>query len=208
MKIPFFRGELLRRSSLVFLSAFSSSLIALIANLIIADLLKSENFGNFKTVIYLFAFLPMLFDLGINVSLTKYVAELGKNRKKINYVINWFLKIKFVSFVFLILITFLLKDYIALYFLKDASLSYLVFAGIFLAASSFFLTFHFIVLGFQNFKLFSLSQFLNSVLPAVFAVWLAPLGVFYMILGWGAGFIMSSIPNILFLLKNRVFGNY
>jgi O-antigen/teichoic acid export membrane protein len=64
------------------------------------------------------------------------------------------------------------------------------------------------VLGLKNFKLFSLSLFLGSTLPAVFAVLLSSFGIFYMTLGWGIGFIVSSIPNILYLFRKRIFSGY
>jgi O-antigen/teichoic acid export membrane protein len=204
MKVAFFKGELIRSSSLVFLSAASSNLIALVANLAIANILGSIYFGNFKTIIYLFAFLPMIIDFGVNASLTKHVAEF-RNRKKSIYLIKWLLKFKIISYVFLLAAIFLLKDYITLYFLKDASLSYLVIAGIFLTASSFFFSFSSIILGLQNFKLYSLSQFLTSFFPSILSVLLSPLGIFYMILGWGAGIILGNLPNILFLLREEFF---
>jgi len=204
MKVPFFEGEIIRSSTLVFISAISSSLIALLANLVIANLLGHDYFGDFRTIIYLFAFLPMLIDFGVNASLTKYIAEL-RSKGKIGYMIKWFLKIKILSYIFLIAVLFLVKDYIALYFLKNASLNYLILAGIFLAASNFFSTFSFIVLGFQNFRIYSLSQFFIASLSPILGVLLSPLGIFYMILGWGLGIIIGNLPNILFLMRKKVF---
>jgi len=208
MKIPFFEGELIRRGTLVFLATLFASIIAFFANLIISKILGPESFGVFKTIIYLFAFLPMLTDFGINVSLTKYIAEFGKESKKVKYLISWFLKVKIISYLLLTIIIFLLKDYIALHFLKNISLSYLVFAGIFSAALTFFSVFSFIALGFQNFKLFSLSQFLNSASSAFIAILLSPLGIFYMILGWGLGPLIGNLPIIPFVLKKKIFSGY
>jgi O-antigen/teichoic acid export membrane protein len=208
MKLLFFEGDIIRRGALVFLATFFASIIAFFANLIISKMLGPESFGIFKTVIYLFAFLPALADLGINASLTKYIAEFGKDSGKVKYLIKWFLKIKVVSFVLLIIIVFLLKDSIAVYFLKDISLNYLVIGGILFIASSFFSIFSSIMLGLQDFKLFSLSQFLNSVSSALLAVLLSPLGIFYMILGWSLGPFIGSLPIMFFLLKKRVFSGY
>ena len=208
MKIQLFKGELFRRGFLVFLAILATSIIAFFANLIISKILGPESFGTFKTVLYLFAFLPLIADLGINASLTKYIAEFGKENEKIKHLINWFLKIKFLSHIFIIAVIFLLKDSIALYFLKDASLSYLVIAGIFLIGFTFFSTFSSIILGFQNFKLYSLSQFLNSTISFLISILLSPLGVFYMIIGYSLGPLIGNIPNILFLLKKRAFSGY
>jgi len=207
MKPQFLKSELIKRSSLIFLASASASLIAFFANLFISKILGPEYFGVFKTIIYLFAFLPIIADLGINSSLTKYIAEFGEKSKKVKHLIYWFLKVKIASYFLLILITFFLKDYIAFYFLKDVNLNYLIIAGIFFLACNFFLTFSFIILGYQNFKLFSLTQFLSSALPAILAVLLSPFGVFYMILGWGLGLLIGNLPNILYIL-NRKIGNF
>jgi len=210
MEIPFFKEDLIRKGLLVFIASLSGGMVAFFANLIIANMLlptSTYSFGMFKTIIYLFTFLPSIIDLGISTSLTKYVAEFKEYSKK-KHVIRWFLKIKFVAYVFLILAIFLFKDYIAFYFTKDVSNNYLVIAGTFLAISSFFTTFNAIVLGLKNFKLFSLSLFLGSTLPAVFAVLLSSFGIFYMTLGWGIGFIAGSMPNILYLFRKRIFSGY
>ena len=208
MKVLFFEGELIRRGTLVFLATLFASLIVLFANLVISDILGPKSFGNFRTIIYLFSFLPMLVDLGINASLTKYIAEFGEKRiKEARYLIKWFLGIKVVSYALIISISFLFRESIALYFLKDTSLSYLVTGGVFLLTLTFFSVFNFIILGFQNFKLFSLSQFISSVSSAVLAFLLSPLGIFYMILGWGLGPLIGNILNISFLLKRKIFGS-
>jgi len=207
MKLPFFQGEFIRSGTTVFLATLLASIIAFVANITISNLLGPEDFANFKVIIYLFAFLPVIADLGINTTLTKYIADFGKNSKKAELVIKWFLKIKLVTYLVLIAITILFKDQIALYFLHDVSQSYLILAGIVFLSLNFFLTFSFIVLGFQDFKLFSFSQFLNSASSAILAVLLSPLGIFYIILGWSLGPLIGNIPCMLFLIKRR-FSNH
>jgi O-antigen/teichoic acid export membrane protein len=208
MKVPFFEGELIRRGTLVFLATLFASIITFLANLAISDILGPKSFGDFRTIIYLFAFIPMLVDLGINASLTKYIAEFGEGRiREVRHLVKWFLGIKLLSFVIIISITFLFRDFIAIYFLKDTSLNYLIPAGIFLLAMTFFSVFNFIILGFQNFKLFSLSQFLSSVSAALLAILLSPFGIFYMILGWGFGPLIANILNIYSLLKRKIFSS-
>ena len=201
MKVPFFKGEFIRSGATIFIATLFASLIAFVANVIISNVLGPESFGSFKVIIYLFAFLPLLADFGINSSLTKYISEFGKNSKKSSHLIEKFLEFKVIGYAALIAILLLLKDQIALYFLKDASLSYLVLAGIALLAFSFFGTFSFIALGFQNFKLFSLSQFLNSASSVVLAVLLSPLGIFYIILGWSLGPLIGNIPTTFYTIK-------
>lgn len=208
MKITFFDGELVRRSSLVFIATLAASVIAFAVNLIIANMLGPEFFGTFRIIVYLFAFLPILADFGINSSLTKYISELKGKKEEINYIIRWFLKVKTINYIFLILIIFLLRDYIALYFLKDTSLTYLVYAGIAILSFNFFTTLSSVVLGFQDFRLYSLTLFLSSSLTTVFAVLLSPFGIFYIILGWSLGPILGNIPSIIFILKKDILKKY
>lgn len=203
MKHQFFQEELVRSGTIIFLATLSSSIFSFFANIIISNTLGPEAFGNFKVIVYLFAFLPVIADLGINSSLTKYVAEFGNERSKTKYLIKWFLKVKLVSYILFIIVIFLLRDYIALYFLKSISLSYLILVGLALLLFNFFSTFSFIILGLQDFKLFSLSQFLNIASSAILAVLLQPLGIFYMLLGWSLGPLIGSIPCIAYLLKKK-----
>jgi O-antigen/teichoic acid export membrane protein len=207
MKLPFFQSEFIRSGAFVFIATLFASIIAFIANVTISNHLGPEDFANFKVIIYLFAFLPIIADFGINSSLTKYIADFGRSNAKTGYIIRWFLKVKLVSYALLIAVVFLLKDYIALYFLQSISLSYLILAGVVFLSLNFFSTFSFIVLGFQNFKLFSLSQFLNSASSAILAVLLSPFGMFYMLLGWSLGPLIGNIPSMLFLF-NRKFSNH
>jgi len=206
MKVPFFEGELIRKGALVFSATLFASIAAFLANIFISNILDPKSFGDFKTIIYLFAFLPFLVDFGINASLTKYIAEFREERiREVRHLIKWFLGVKILSFILIIALAFYFKDSLALHFLKDTSLSYLIPAGIFLLAANFFTVFNFITLGFQNFKLFSLSQLVGAAASALLSIVLSPFGIFYMILGWGMGPLIGSIPNMYFLSKKGLF---
>jgi len=207
MNLPFFKGEFVRSGTTVLLATVTASIIGFVANVILSDLLGPQDFANFKVIVYLFAFLPIIADLGINTTLTKYIADFGRNSKKAELTIKWFLRIKLLTYLILIATVILFRDQIAIYFLQDASQSYLIIAGVVFLSLNFFLTFSFIVLGFQDFKLYSLSQFLNSTSSAILAVLLSPLGLFYIILGWSMGPLIGNIPCVLFLTK-RKFSNH
>jgi O-antigen/teichoic acid export membrane protein len=196
-----FKSDLAKIGSIIFIASLSSNLILFLANLFVADKLGSINFGVFKTVTYLFAFLPLLIGFGTDVSMTKYIAEFGKNKEKIGYLIKWFLKLRIVGYLFLIALTVMFREQISLLFLKDPSFGYLILAGIFLATLSFFNVFQNVVLGFQKFKLYALSQFLSITSSAVLGVLLSPFGLFYVILGWGSGSLIGNLPCIIFLSK-------
>lgn len=201
-----FEGELIRSGTLIFLASLSANLILFIANLFIANQLGATDFGVFKTIVYLFAFLPLLIEFGVNATLTKYIAEFSRNKEKIRYLVKWFLKLKIFSYLALIVLIFIFKEQISLLFLKDVSLSYLILPGILLIGLSFFNVFQFIVQGHQKFKLFAFSLFLGLSSSAVLGILLSPLGIFYIVLGWSFGPLIGNLFNIKFLLKERIFG--
>ncbi len=147
----------------------------------------------------------MLIEFGVNASLTKYISEFGsKNKEKIGYLVNWFLKLKITSYLVLILIIFLLREQISIIFLKDTSLTYIISAGILLVSLTFFSVFQFIVQGFQKFKLYALAQFLNLSSSSILGVLLSPLGIFYIILGWSLGPLIGNLFNIKFFFRNKI----
>jgi O-antigen/teichoic acid export membrane protein len=208
MKVPFLEGELVKKGSMIFVAIALGALVSFLANIVISNVLGPKLFGDFKTVVYLFAFLPLIVDLGINASLTKYISEFGKDRVgEAKHLIRWLLGIKLMSYIAVIAVILVLSDSIALYFLKDTALTYTIYAGTFYMAMNFFMTFSFIILGFQNFKLFSLSQFLNAASSSILGVLLSPFGVFYMLLGWGMGPLIANIPIIAYMVRRRMFSN-
>ena len=201
MKLPSLKGDFIRSGATILLATTMASLVSFVANVMISNILGPESFGNFKVIVYLFAFLPIIADFGINSSLTKYISEFGRDCKKARCLIEKFLKYKALGYAALIVILFLLKDQIALYFLKDASLGYLVLVGIAVLAFNFFGTFSFIALGFQNFKLFGVSQLLNTLTSSVLAILLSPLGIFYIILGWSLGPLVGNLPTMAYAIR-------
>ena len=199
------KSDLAKTSSIIFIATLSSNLILFLANLFIADQLKPVGFGVFKTIIYLFSFLPILIELGIGASLTKYIAEFGsRGKEKVGYLAKWFLKLKIYSYLVLMLLIFIFNEQISLIFLKDASLSYLILSGILLMGLSFFSVFQSIVLGFQKFKLYALSQFLTLTSSAILGVLLSPLGIFYIVLGWSFGPLIGNLFSIKFFFDSRI----
>ncbi|NIO45027.1 MAG: oligosaccharide flippase family protein [Candidatus Aenigmarchaeota archaeon] len=203
--VAILKSDLAKTGSIIFIATLSSNLIVFLANLLIANQLGAVDFGVFKIILYLFSFLPLLIEFGVNASLTKYISEFGsKNKEKIGYLVNWFLKLKVATYLILIIIIFLLREQISIIFLKDPSLSYLISAGILLISLTFFGAFQFIVQGFQKFKLYALSQFLNLSSSAILAILLSPLGIFYIILGWSLGPLIGNLFNIKFFFDKKI----
>lgn len=207
MKILPLKGELFKSTGLVFLATLSANLIVFFANIVFSKRLGPTLFGIFRTIFYLFSFLPVLIEFGINVTLTKYIAEF-REKEKIGFMVKRFLKLKILSYLVLIILIFFFKEQISSIFLKDPSLSYLIFPGILLASLTFFSVFEFIILGFQKFKFFAVSQFLNLTISSILAILLIPFGVFYIILGWSFGPLLGNLFNIKFFFVKKILKYY
>lgn len=198
-------SEIIKSSGMVFGASLIGSIVLFVANLILSKHFGPEGFGNFKTVITLFLFLPAMIEFGAGVTLTKYIAQFS-NKEKINYLVRWFLRLRVLSYLILLSIIFILREQVALYFLKDSSLAYLITAGIFLSGFFFFDIFRYITLGFQDFKIYSFSRFLTlaslGLLAIIFGYFF---GVYYAIIGWGLGYLVGNIPNIQFSFTKKIF---
>ena len=196
--------NLIKNSSQVFLATFAGGLILLVANLLLAKRFGPQEFGNFKTVINLFCFLPAVVDFGVKTTLVKFIAEFSDAR--INILIRRLLRLRIAIYLFLAVIFFILRDKISLYFLKDQSLSYLVTAGIILFILFFFDVFRFIVQGLENFRLYAVSQFLTLSSIGILTIVLGyNFGVVYAIIGWGVGYFVGNSINISFIIRRGLF---
>jgi O-antigen/teichoic acid export membrane protein len=201
----FFNKGLVRNSLILFFATLFVNITQFLMNLFFARQFGPEGFGNFKTVIYLFTFLPLLIELGTGSTLIRYVASLSsKDKKKTNYLIRWFLKLRIILYVLLSIFIFIFRDYIATYLLKDPSLVFLIIPGMILTATSFILSFDSISIGYQNFKLVSISRILRAILTAIFAAYLSYFGVYYAIIGWSFG-VFSVLVYWKFFSKKDFF---
>ncbi|MBN2203305.1 MAG: oligosaccharide flippase family protein [Candidatus Aenigmarchaeota archaeon] len=199
------RTDIAKSSGLIFIATFLANLIVFVVDIFISNVLGPVDFGIFRTIFYLFTFLPMLIDFGVNMTLTKYIAEFKKrNKERLGYLIRYFIGIKLVSFIALIILVILLQNQLTLIFLKDPSLGYLIVPGIVLTCVVFLNVFQNILLGFQEFKLFALSQFLVTASSAVFGYLLSFFGVFYLVLGWSMGYVFGNIFSIRFFMKQKL----
>jgi O-antigen/teichoic acid export membrane protein len=198
------KTDLARSSGIIFLATLVGNLIVFLVDIFLSNILGPEGFGVFRTIFYLFSFLPLLIDFGISISMTKYISELKKSRKKLSYLVKYFLKIRIVSFVLLIASILLLRDQLSVLFLNDASLSYLIIPGALISALFFFNIFQYIALGFQEFKLFALSQFIVLASSSIIGLVLSFFGMFYLIFGWSLGYLIGNIFSLKFFFKEKV----
>lgn len=205
MKINAILGEeLIKSSGMVFGASLIGSIILLVSNLVLSKHFGPESFGNYKTVVSLFLFLPALIEFGAGTTLTKYIAEFSDER--IHYMARWFLKLRVILYLFLLGFIFIFRNQIAIYFFKDVFLNFLILPGLLIVFFRFFEIFKSITLGFQNFKLYSFSQFLTSASAGLLTVAFGYLfGVYYAIIAYGAGYLIGNLPTIKFSCAKKVF---
>lgn len=199
--------EMIRNSALIFTVAMAGAFLMFLANVAIARYFGPQSFGNFKTMVNLFFFLPALFALGIEATLVKYISEYisSKQEEKINYLLRWFLTLKFIPYLVLAGFLLIFRRLIVQYFLHDLSLAYYVIPCVILMVLSFFEINRSILAGYQNFKLLSFSAFLVSSIAAILIVALGYFfGVFGAILGYAIAFPLGNIPSLIFIYKKRV----
>ena len=198
--------ELILNSGMVFGAGFIGAIFLFISNLVLARVFGPEVFGNYKTILGLFIFIPALVDFGASLTLTKYIAEFKAKKEdgKINHLIRFFLKLKIISIFSLVVLVYFFRDLFAHIFLKDPSLSYLIVPGLILSLFMLFEVTKPIIAGFQNFRLFSFSNFLTpastGVATIVFGYYF---GLYYAILGWPVGYVVGNLPNVWFMLKEK-----
>ncbi len=192
-------SALIKDSGMLFLASFAGSIFLFIANIILSKQFGPEGFGNFKTVLSLFLFLPALIEFGAGATLTKYIAEGNTG------LIRWFLKLRIISYAIVGTLIFVFRNHIATFFLKNSALNYLVLPGLLVFLLTFFEIFKPIVQGFQNFKLLGWSQFLTMFLQGSLMIILGHyFGITYALMGWGLGYGLANILNINYTLKKKI----
>ena len=207
LKSLFSEQELILNSGMVFGASFIGAIFMFISNLVLSRQFGPEVFGNYKTIIGLFMFIPALVDFGAAPTLTKYIAEFSAKKEsgKINKLIRFFLKIKGFSIVSMVLAIYVFRDAFAHMFLKDEALSYLILPGLILSLFILFEITKPIIAGFQNFRLFSFSSFLTTATIGIATVALGYYyGIYYAILGWALGYLVGNLPNIRYILQRKL----
>ena len=207
LKSIFSETEIIKSSGLIFLANFFGAIVLFISNILISTYFGPENFGNFKIILELSLFLPILIEFGANVTIVKYTAEMIKrDRKKVNYLIKWILKLRLISYSILLIVMFIFKEQIAIYLLKDASLSSLVIPGIFISGLFFFEIFKSISLGSQDYKKYSISKFLtffsSGILMLIFGYLF---GVYFALMGWSLSYFLGNLPLMISSFKKGMF---
>ena len=174
----------------------------MVSNIFLSRLLGVEGFGNFKTVTGLFSSFPILFSFGIGGTLIKVISD---RRPGYSYIIRKYLMGYAAIFIFFGALLFIANKELALYFLGDENLGYLMIAGIAIFFGNFFDVIKSTTVGLKEFKIFSLSEFLRNLCFAVFSVAAAYYwGLSYAIASIGLAYVVKSLPTIHILLKSGI----
>ena len=197
----------LKNSMFVLIANTISNGVLFLNNIIISGMLEPSLFGSYKTTLYLFTLLPGLLDLGMMHTFPKFIAEYKKNKKlRIGSLVLWFINLRLISFVILILTLFVFKNQIADVFYHNNTLEPLIQVGIFVVFCSFFLFLRSIAIGYENFSLFSISTIISSLTFGVFGVVAAyktgPVGVVFI---YGLSSLLGSLIYLPFILKQKLF---
>ena len=201
-------SDLLINSGMIFSASFFGALFMFVSNLVLSRVFGPADFGMYKTVLGLFMFVPALVDFGASATLTKYIAEFlaKKEERKINYLVRFFFSVKVTASFVVGGLAYLFRSEIAVVFLKDASLAYLVLPGAVLAVFAVFELSKPVVTGFQKFKLLSVSNFLSAGAIGVASVVLGYYwGVYWAIVGWAVGYFIGNLINFKFMVDWGLF---
>ncbi|MFH1432771.1 MAG: oligosaccharide flippase family protein [archaeon] len=204
----FSERRLILDSSMVFSASFIGAIFMFASSVALSRIFSPEIFGNYKTLVNLFLFIPALLDFGASPTLTRYIAGFmaKKEEGKINRMIRFFLKIKGISVLSVSLMIYLSRDAFAGTFLKDSSLSYLIVPGLLLSVSFLFDLTKPVISGLQDFRLLSFSNFLTTACIGIFSIVLGYYyGVYYALLGWSLAYFAGNLPNIYHISKRRLF---
>ena len=154
---------------------FITAFMTFVSNILIASILGPENFGVYRILVIAFGVtIPFLFDFGATITLTKYVAEFQSDKKKIGYLNRSFLISRLFVFLTLVALTLIFREQISVFLLHDASYARLIIPAALILSTAYFIVFQFIVLGYENFKLYGVTSiigrfiFLLLIVPIVY----------------------------------------
>ncbi|MBU1868791.1 oligosaccharide flippase family protein [Patescibacteria group bacterium] len=188
------------------LANIAGSAIGLTTNFILSLILGPSGFGTFKTITAFFENLPV--TLGLNTTLTKYIPELETqgNLGKIKYLLKSFFTVRIGIILVFLVPLYVLREKIASGFLKDPSNLALMHMGMILFAVNSLDLVRPCVLGFRNYKLYIITNFLISALRNISALVCAYLwGLPAAIIALAFSFIPGIIPSINYLSKKGLF---
>ncbi len=202
--------DVIRNSSLVFFASTLSNGLSFLINIVLSKMFGPAAFGSFKTTLYLFSLFSGLLDLGVTIALPKYIAQFrGKESKKIGYMTNWFLKLRIATFLVFIVGALVFRNYVTELFLHDKTLGMHSVAGVTIMIAYFFLFLKTMTMGYENFKLYSLSIITSTILYGATGIATGYyFGAVYSIIAYATSTLIGNMVCLKFLIKQGAFRKY
>lgn len=200
--------EMVKDSFILTFSNFITAFFTFISNMIIASIFGPGDFGVYKVMATAFGItIPLLIDLGGTFTLTKYIAEFHSKKKKIGHLNQWFLKMRVVVFAVALVAILIFSRQIVMVLLHDLSYLNLIIPSIFIFIATYFLIFHHIVLGYENFKLYGFSIVFGRLIYMFLVIIVAYLtgSIYYSLFVYGFSFFIGYIVCIKFLAGKKFF---
>jgi stage V sporulation protein B len=198
-------NEMVRDSFTLTFYNFLMAVLTFVSNVTIAYFFGPENFGVYRVLVIIFGVtIPYLFDFGGTLTLTKYIAELKvKDKGKIGHLSRQFLLFRLATFAVLTLLILAFKEQIVLFFLHDLSYVNLIYPSLVIFITTYFLILNFAVLGYENFRLYGITNTIGRLIYVVAVIWVAYStgSIYYSLIIYGLAFFIGYILNVPYLLK-------
>src|SRR4030042_2601324 len=198
--------SLIQNSFFVFFGTAAGGFIGMITAIALSRILGPHDFGVFKTLTAFFGFFIYLFDFGFQNTLMKYISRYTSagRKNKIRELIQSLFFFRLIVLVPIVIFSLISKDDIARILLRNQEFSYLIYpAAVYLIISFSDLT-RPILIGLQNFRLFSA---VNIIVPFASLLILIPsalyLGLPTVIIGFGIAHFIGSLISFGYLINKN-----
>lgn len=197
-------ASLIKGTIILTIFAFLGKALGALFKISLTNLVGTEGMGIYGLVFPIFVFFEILSSDGFNLGLTVNIAKYRNKKDVVDAYKNYALKLIVVAAVFSALTISLLSPIIS--GLQGGAISVFLYIEVALCVVSVALLSYFkgVVRGYENFKLFSISDVVEDLTKIIFSLCFAYLfrgyGVEASIAGVFGGIIISSILSIMVLL--------
>lgn len=168
-----YTNRIVRGVGAIFLMSIFSNFIAYLTRIVLARNLSPYEYGLFYSVFTFVIFFLFFRDLGLGQAVIKHIPEFNiqKRYDSIKTIIFSALSFQFLSSLLLSVILFFSADFLSKYYFKAEVASVLLqFLILYILLSLSFTFLKDILQGFQNFKIFSLIEFLKNSITLLIIV--------------------------------------
>ncbi len=202
------RKKLISNTIYLFLDWFVLTLMGFFYWLVAGKTLLPKEYGIVSTSVNLALVLAGISSLGLNIAIQKLVPEFVAKgeRRKINSLIKFSIKIILLSSISFSLILFSFSSYISSFL--NLPREAIIFASIAILIIPFYSQFGSIIYGFQNMKKFLTTDTFGQLVKTSLAALLIFLGFSYLgpLIGFLAGFLVTALLRFFSIPFERKYG--